>query len=167
MKSLMRGHKALSMLVLGSCLVQFNTVSAAPMNVTATVDEVCELGTMGDVTFGNLTPGAGIDGTANGTVEWRCSNATNADIAIDNGANGNRTMDHAVTASTLTYQLFQDAARTSVWSDIGTDVNVTGTGIGAGFAAETVYGRVLSADIDAAEVGSYSDTVDVTITVVP
>jgi len=167
MKSLMQGHKALGLLVLGGCLVQFNTAGAAPMNVTATVDEVCELGTLGDVAFGNLTPGGGVDGTANGSVEWRCSNGTNADVAIDNGGNGDRTMDHATTASTLAYQLFQNAARTTVWSDTGTDVSVTGTGIGAGFATEIVYGRVLSADIDAAEVGGYSDIVDVTITVVP
>ncbi|MBT8440913.1 MAG: spore coat U domain-containing protein [Gammaproteobacteria bacterium] len=167
MKSLMQGRKALSLLVLGGCLVQFNTASAAPMNITATVDEVCELGTLGDVAFGNLTPGGGVDGTANGSVEWRCSNGTNADIAIDNGSNGDRSMDHATTASTLSYQLFTNAARTVVWSDTGADVGVTGTGIGAGFATETVYGRVLSTDIDAAEVGNYSDIVDVTITVVP
>jgi len=168
MKSLTQGRRALSLLVLGTCLVQFNTASAAPMNVTATIDEVCELGTMGDVTFGNLTPGAGTDGTANGNVEWRCSNGTDADISIDNGGNGNRSMDHAVTAgSTLAYQLFKDAARTQVWSDIGTDLGVTGTGIGAGYASQLVYGRVLSVDIDAAEVGSYSDQVDVLITVVP
>ena len=167
MKSLVRGRRALSLLMLGGCLVQFNTASAAPMNVTATIDDVCELGTMGDVTFGTLTPGGGTDGTANGTVEWRCSNGTDADINIDNGGNGNRTMDHAVTASTLTYQLFKDAARTQVWSDTGTDLTVTGTGIGAGYNSEIVYGRVLSTDIDAAESGSYSDQVDVTITVVP
>lgn len=168
MKSLVRGRKALSLLILGGCLVQLNTASAAPMNVTATIDDVCELGTMGDVTFGTLTPGGGTDGTANGTVEWRCSNGTNADVAIDNGGNANRTMDHAVTVgSTLAYQLFKDAARTQVWSDSGTDLGVTGTGIGAGYTSETVYGRVLSADIDAAESGSYSDQVDVTITIVP
>jgi len=167
MKSLVQGRKALSLLILGGCLVQFNTASAAPMNVTATIDDVCELGTIGDVTFGNLTPGGGADGTANGSVEWRCSNATDADIAIDNGANGNRSMDHATTASTLAYQLFKDAARTQVWSDTGTALTVTGTGIGAGYTTETVYGRVLSGAIDAAEVGSYSDQVDVTITIVP
>lgn len=167
MKSLLRGRRALSLLVLGGCLVQLNTASAVPLNVTATIDDFCELGTMGDVTFGNLTPGGGTDATANGAVEWRCSNGTNADVAIDNGGNGDRTMDHATTASTLAYQLFKDAARTLVWSDSGTDLLVTGTGIGAGFASEIVYGRVLSGDIDAAEVGDYSDQVDVTITVVP
>lgn len=167
MNSLIRDRKVLSLLVLGGCLVQFTTASAAPMNVTATINEVCELGTMGDVTFGALTPGAGTNGTANGAVEWRCSNGTTADIAIDNGGNGNRTMDHAVTASTLAYQLYKDAGYSLVWSDSGTDLQVSGTGIGVGYATEVVYGRVLSAAIDAAEVGSYSDQVDVTITVVP
>ena len=76
---------------------------------------------MGDVAFGTLTPGGGTDGTANGSVEWRCSNGTNADINIDDGGNTNRTMDHASTASTLAFQLFKDAARTLVWSNSGTD----------------------------------------------
>lgn len=167
MKSLMKGRRALSLLVLGGCLVQLNAASAAPLNVTATIDDFCELGTMGDVAFGTLTPGTGTDATANGSVEWRCSNGTNADISIDNGANGDRTMDHATTASTLAYQLFKDAARTQVWSDSGTDLAVIGGGIGAGFGSETVFGRILSGDVDAAEVGSYSDQVDVQINVVP
>ena len=167
MKSLVRGRKALILLMLGACLAQLNTAGAAPLNVTATVDDVCELGTMGDVAFGTLTPGGGVDGTANGSVEWRCSDSTSADIAIDNGGNGDRTMDHATTASTLAYQLFKDPTLTQVWSDSGTALSVVGTGMGGGFTTETVYGRVLSADIDAAETGSYSDTVDVTITIVP
>jgi spore coat protein U-like protein len=167
MKSVMKGRRALSLLVLGGCLVQLNTASAVPLNVTATIDDFCELGTMGDVAFGTLTPGTGTDATANGAVEWRCSNGTNADINIDNGGNGDRTMDHATTASTLAYQLFKDAARTQVWSDSGTDLSVTGAGIGPGFASEVVYGRILAGDVDAAEVGDYDDQVDVTINVVP
>jgi spore coat protein U-like protein len=148
-------------------MMYINVASAAPMNVTATIDAACELGTMGDVQFGTLTPGAGADGTANGTIEWRCSNGTDANIAIDGGGNGNRTMDHASTVSTLAYQLFKDNTLTDVWSDSGTDLTVTGNGIGTTFESEIVYGQVLSADIDAAEVGSYSDQVDVTITIVP
>ncbi len=165
MKSLKQGSKALGLVALGVSLVHIGTLSAAPMQVTARVDNFCELGAIGDVDFGTLTPGGVGDGTNNGSVEWRCSDGTNADISIDNGGNGDRTMNHASTASTLAYQLFKDALRTQVWSDTGTDQPVTGTGVGGGFATETVYGRVLRADIDSAEVGNYSDTVDVLITI--
>jgi spore coat protein U-like protein len=165
MKSIKQGHKALGLVVLAVSLAQFSNLSAAPMQVTARVDNFCELGTIGDVAFGTLTPGGVGDGTNNGSVEWRCSDGTDADISIGNGANGDRTMDHATSAATLAYQLFTDALRTLIWSDSGSDLSVTGTGVGGGFATETVYGRVLRADIDLAEVGNYSDTVDVLINI--
>ena len=66
---------------------------AEPMNVTATVLEVCELGTINDMAFGNLTPGSNLDVTATATIQWRCSNGTSADITINDGNNGDRSMD--------------------------------------------------------------------------
>lgn len=161
-----RGRKALGLLVLGGCLAQIGNVSAAPMNVTATVDQLCELGTLGDVAFGNLTPGGG-DVTANGSIEWRCSNGTSAEIAIDDGLLGTRDMEGgAVTGTaTLSYELYKEASTTNVWGDSGAAVvNVTGAGLAA-FTTATVYGEVLGADYLSAEQGPYADIVDVTITI--
>lgn len=172
MKSLVQGRRALSLMVLGGCLGQFNTVSAAPMDVTATIDAVCELAAaMTPVTFGVLTPGGGADGATTGSVEWRCTTGTDATIAIDSGGNGNRTMDNTdpLSTATLAYELYQDAGYSQVWSNSGLGlVGVTGTGIsGVSYDSETVYGLIAEAAIDAAEVGSYSDQVDVVINVVP
>lgn len=161
-----RSRKALGLLVLGSCLAQVGNVSAAPMTVTASVGQVCQLGTLTDVDFGNLTPG-GADVGATGTIQWRCSNGTSADIAIDDGGNGNRSMTGgAVTGTaTLSYELYKELALTNRWGDTGAEVvNVTGNGLGA-FATETVFGNVVAADYLNAEQGPYSDIVDVTITI--
>lgn len=170
MKILVKSRKALIPLILGASLVQFSSVGAAPMQVTATVNGVCQLGAIGNVAFGPLNPGSG-DASTTGSIQWRCTNGTNADVAIDNGLHfsGNRVMAHTVTGPTsqLAYQLYKDVALTQVWSDSGTDLSITGTGFAGGFATETVYAEVLAAAIDAAEVGDFADTVDVTITVVP
>ena len=169
MKSLDQGRKVLSALALGGlALLQFNTAGAVPLNVTATVDDVCELGIMGDVAFGVLTPGGGANAAVNGSVEWRCSDGTSADIDINNGGNGNRTMDHATSVGvTLAYELWQDVGFSTEWSNAGSDRTVTGTGMGGGYTTETVFGRILSANIDAAEVGDYTDQVDVNINIIP
>lgn len=167
MKNLIsRGRVALGLVVAGGCLIQAANVAAAPMNVIAIVDQFCELGTLTDVDFGTLIPGGG-DAPGNGAIEWRCSNGTSADIAIDDGGLGTRDMvGGAVTGTaTLSYQLYKDVGLTSVWGDSGTAVvNVSGAGLAA-FSTEIVYGEVLAVDYVNAEQGSYSDIVDVTITI--
>ena len=60
----------------------------------------------------------------------------------------------------MNYQLYSDAARTTVWGTTGGDlVNATGTGVQVD---HTVYGRVAASQNVA--VGSYTDTVNVTVT---
>lgn len=102
---------------------------------------------------------------ANGTITYRCGNTDhNITVAISTGASGtfaNRTLKKS--AETLTYNLYLDAAFTSIWGDgsggtvsyhlgnppNGVDVNLT------------VYGRVPALqDVSA---GSYTDTVVATI----
>jgi len=134
------------------------------MNVTATVLEVCELGTITDTAFGNLTPGSLVDQPGTGTIEWRCSDGTTADITINQGLNGDRTMD-GPGVDTIAYELYKEVAHTNVWGDTAAlDLGVTGAGL-TSFTTETVYGEVLHADyVDALE-GAYSDTVTVLITI--
>ena len=160
-----RGRKALRLLVLGGCLAQIGNVSAAPMNVTATVDQFCELGTLTDVAFGNLTPGGG-DAPATGTIQWRCSDGTDAAIAIDDGLNGDRSMTGGISGTaTLTYELYKEAAYTNRWGNSGlARTNVAGNGLSA-FSTETVFGNIVAADYVDAEQGPYADVIDVTITI--
>jgi len=151
--------------VLGLLLALSSTTTQAdPMNVTATVLEVCELGTITDTAFGDLTPGSLVDKSGTGTIEWRCSDGTTADITINQGLNGDRTMD-GPGVDTIAYELYKEVAHTNVWGDTAAlDLGVTGAGM-TSFTTETVYGEVLHADyVDALE-GAYSDTVTVLITI--
>jgi spore coat protein U-like protein len=64
-------------------------------------------------------------------------------------------------ANTITYSLYQDAGRTTVWGNtIGTNT-VAGTGNGAS-QSYTVYGRVPPQTTPAAAL--YGDTITVTVT---
>ncbi len=139
----------------------FATIHADPMNVTATVLEGCELGTITDTAFGPLTPGDP-DVSATGAIEWRCTDGTTADIAIDDGGNGDRTMD-GPGADKIAYELYKEVAHSNRWGGVGEEVGVVGVGM-TSFTTETVFGEVLAADYIDAEVGAYSDVVTVTIT---
>ncbi len=141
----------------------FATIHADPMNVTATVLEACQLGTITDTAFGGLTPGGG-DAAATGTIDWRCTDGTSADITIDDGGNGDRTMD-GPGVDVIAYELYKEVAHTNKWGNAaGEEVVVAGVGM-TSFSNETVYGEVLAADYVDAEVGAYSDIVTVLITV--
>jgi spore coat protein U-like protein len=137
---------------------------ADPMNVTATVLEVCELGTISDMAFGNLTPGTNLDVSTTAAIQWRCSNGTSADITINDGNNSNRTMDGPGTA-VLAYELYKDAGLAERWGDTGTEtVTVSGTGM-ASFSSVTVHGEVLHADYVNVAQGPYSDVVTVDVVI--
>ncbi len=141
----------------------FATIHADPMNVTATVLEVCELGTITDTAFGALTPGGG-DASATGTIQWRCTDGSTADITIDQGSNGDRTMN-GPGADVVAYELYKELAHTNVWGATALlDLGVTGVGM-TSFTTETVYGEVLHVDYVDALVGAYSDIVTVLINV--
>jgi spore coat protein U-like protein len=149
----------------GLALLPVLGIQAANLNVSANVQEVCQVRTATDVDFGNLSPGGG-NVTSNGAVEWRCTKSSTADVTLNGGSNGDRTMDGPV-GEAVQYQLYQDAsvsAGGNIWGrTVGTDtVGVTGTGMSA-WTSETVYGEVLAADYEDVEAGSYSDVVVVDI----
>lgn len=159
-----RKHR--SILLAGFMLfyLMVGSVQSAPMNVTATVRGVCQLGTVGDMAFGDLTPGSGLDVSATATVEWRCTNGTSADITLDDGGNGNRSMS-GPGADTLSFELYKDAVLSDRWGDTGAErVALTGVGM-VGFSSATVYGEVLHADYVGTLEGVYSDIVTVNIVI--
>ena len=137
----------------------------ANLTVTATVAPTCKLTTGPTLSFNTLNPLANND--AQGNIAWVCTNGFNTLIKLGGGGSGSisaRTMKAG--ALVLPYQLYTDAARTTIFGDGtaggGSTVPVTGAGY-ATSANVVVYGRVTAAAAGAASVGSYSDTVLVTI----
>jgi spore coat protein U-like protein len=133
-------------------------------NVTLTLQAECRLTSTSNVAFG--TSGVITSPlTATGSVVVQCTNTTPFNVGL-NAGNGtgatitNRLMSSG--ASTLPYQLFRDAGRTQNWGNtVGTDT-LSGTGSGAAQSL-TVYGLVPIPGTQPAP-GSYSDTVQVTVT---
>lgn len=157
-------RKTVSALMASVATLAVSSIQADPMNVTATVQAVCELGTIGDVNFGALTPGSGVDAAATGTIQWRCSQGTDADITINDGVSTNRSMP-GPGATPVAYELYKEAAHSNRWGDSGPEiVSVTGAGM-TSFTTETVFGEVLHTDYVGAETGSYSDVVTVLINI--
>lgn len=133
-------------------------------SVTATVTDACEVSAT-DLAFGTYDPNAG-DLDATSTITANCTAGTEYDIGLDDGANSgsadstNRAMTDG--SGFLDYELYLDAARSSVWgTTIGVDTrnNPSAT---AGGNTETVYGQIPADQFVGA--GSYSDTINVTLT---
>ena len=139
--------------------------AGANLTVNATVTANCTVSTSA-LDFGNVNTlsGADVDGTGGVTVT--CTNGTDWSAAADAGSGTGATLlsrRMTFSGNLLTYSLFTDAARTTVWGDgTGTTATVddTGTGVAQNF---TVYGRVGSGQTTA-PAGGYTDTVAVTVT---
>lgn len=148
-------------------LASFSAVAAtatSTLDVNATVVDSCAVTTTA-VSFGDYNPVTAAEVTAQGAINVTCSNGTTYEIGLDGGGSAdvaNRAMDHAV-AGTLTYDLFRDSARTSNWGNTtASDVLAGLTGTGAE-QVHPVYGRIDAGQATAAK-GSYTDTVNVTVT---
>lgn len=159
-----RKHRSILLASFMLFCLMVGSVQSAPMNVTATVLGVCQLGTISDMAFGGLTPGSGLDVSATATIEWRCTNGTSADITLNDGGNGNRSMS-GPGLDTLSFELYKDAALSERWGDAGAET-VTLSGVGmVGFSSATVYGEVLHADYVGTLEGVYIDIVTVNIVI--
>ena len=143
------------------------------LTVNAVVQNACAIGN-GTLNFGNLalavtahagTAGTTADSAANSgsTVSVICT--LGATATINGGLGLNLTSRKMQSGSDrLTYQLYTD-------SGAGTPLD-SGSGsiayIGTGTAGSvSIFGKVASADIVAAKVGTYSDTVALTINYTP
>lgn len=130
----------------------------------------------GACSISNATIDAGpIDATSSsptdfsGTVDVTCTSGTNATIELDAGGGGgasasisNRYMNDG-SSHFMAYHLYSDESRTSNWGDIASGGDVAYTGNGANKPV-TVYGRIDGGQYEL-PVGSYSDTVNMTITI--
>jgi spore coat protein U-like protein len=136
--------------------------AALSVSVTATVVANCSLSVV-DLNFGSISTLASNADTT-GSVTITCTNTTPYNIGLSAGTGTGATVaarKMTKGASTITYSLYKDATRTTVWGNtVGTN---TSAGTGTGTAqTSTVYGRAPPQSIPAA--GTYSDTVIVTAT---
>jgi spore coat protein U-like protein len=126
------------------------------------------------VAFGTYSPALATPDDSAGTVTITCSNRPPpgfVDISyvvrLGRGLSGSfATRQMAAGTARLGYNLFLDAARTIVWGDgtAGTAVAATGfrlSGNKTQSVSHTIYGRIPAQQ--AAAVGSYSDTIVVTL----
>jgi spore coat protein U-like protein len=150
-------------LVLGLAAPAFAQTATANLAVSATVAKNCSISTT-PVAFGSYDPivtnaVTPLDGT--GTVVVTCTKGAGSRIDLGQGSNYSAARRMAGGTDFLTYELYVDSTRTTVWG--------SGAGSGQTIAAApnknprtfTVYGRVAAGqDVGAA---SYADTVVATI----
>ncbi len=116
------------------------------------------------VALGTYLPFSGTPTDSTGTVTVTCIGTATIVIALSTGGSGsytNRQMSNG--AARLRYQLYANAARTTVWGN-GSSGTVTVTDTLTGFARRnyTAYGRIPTPQ--GVTPGSYVDTITVTVT---
>jgi len=132
--------------------------------VSATVISTCTVSAT-DLVFGNYSPVATTDTDSASTVTVQCTNLTPYAIGLGAGGGSGATVaERRMTkdAQTLTYSLYQDLARNTVWGDDfdvgGNAVSAVGDGLSQ---SHTLYGRIPKGQN--VNIGTYTDTVLVTV----
>lgn len=133
--------------------------------VTATVVSACTVTASGPMSFGSYDPLAAVPKDTTTTVSVTCSLAAPYNIGLNAGLHGvsvsARQMQISGGTDKLDYRLSQDATHLINWGNtVGTDT-VAGTGTGLAVPT-TVFGRIAAGQN--ARVGSYADTITVTVT---
>lgn len=141
----------------------WTATTTTTFTVTATVIDVCAV-SASNLAFGTYSPisGSALDGSS--TITVTCTLGTPYNVRLNAGANGGsvstRQMIRSSGTELLDYYIYRNAGRTQNWglTDNTDTVSDTGTGLSQG---HTVYGRI-PASVNV-PVGSYSDTVTVTV----
>ena len=127
--------------------------------VTATVLSTCTV-TASPLAFGNYL---GVQLDASTTLVVNCNPGTAYTVALGpgngSGATAAARQMQGLSGATLTYALYQDASRTTVWGDTTGANTLAGTG-GLVPTTVTVYGRIPAQAVPS---GAYTDTVAVTL----
>lgn len=151
------------LLAAASVTAQAQTVTGN-MNVTATVQSTCVIDSVPDLDFGTYL---GSTGARNAQTSFNvtCANTVPYSLSFGGylGAGAPRVMLNGT--SELGYQLYQDAGRSTVWSDFAGGLFPAGT-VGTGLAQQyTVYGRLFDDTANRlAPAGAYNAVVVVTVT---
>ena len=98
------------------------------------------------------------------TIQVTCTNTTPYNIGLNAGTGSGATVATRKMTSggaTISYSLYTDTGRSTVWGNTVSTDTVAGTGNGAA-QSFTVYGRIPAQTTPAP--GNYSDTITVTVT---
>lgn len=139
--------------------------ATANLSVTASVTNNCTISTA-PLAFGSYDPvvanaSANLDGT--GTVTIACTKGATTTIGLGNGSNASGSVRRMTDGSSnyLTYELYQDTSRSTVWGTSGAGLYTPVAAPSKAPRSFTVYGRVTSnQDVPA---GSYNDSVVATV----
>jgi spore coat protein U-like protein len=151
-------------LALGLAAPVFAQTATANLGVSATVTANCSI-TTAAVAFGSYDPvvthaSSPLDGTGSVVVTCTKGAGTRIDLGLGGNASGS-TRRMAGGGDFLTYELYQDTARTIVWGSGAAAGLAIGAAPSKAARTFTVYGRVAAAqDVRAA---SYGDSVVATI----
>jgi spore coat protein U-like protein len=134
-------------------------------NVSASVAGNC-LVSATDLAFGNYTAVADVTGSS--SVKVRCTNGTGYVVKLSSGAGSfaQRTMSDGG-VGLLNYNLYTNNTYASIWGDgTASTAVVNGSGSGLSAAGEvnySVYGKLPNVGNQDAPVGSYLDTITVSV----
>lgn len=142
--------------------------ASSNLSTTASVTANCTISTTA-LDFGAYDPvsaNASSALTGSGSVSTTCTNGSSVAIRLGQGSNADAgSSDDSplrrlkAGSNYLSYALYQDAARTTVWGNTtATDVEITGSGAAQ---TNTIYGTIPAGQNVPA--GSYSDTVIATV----
>jgi spore coat protein U-like protein len=139
--------------------------ATANLGVSATVTNNCTISTAA-LAFGSYDPvvanaSANLDGT--GTVTVACTKGATATIGLGLGSNASGSVRRMTDGSSnyLTYELYQDSGRSTVWGTAGAGLLSPVAAPSKAARNFTVYGRVTSnQDVPA---GTFNDTVVATV----
>lgn len=138
------------------------------------VPSFCQLDSTSNVDFGNIddVSTASRDYTAQGAINATCNNGTPYSIYLGDGNNrisgGFRRMTNG-SSQYIPYQLYKDAAYSTVWDTTGGITTVGGSGgvskTGSGTSQiSNVYGKIPQGTAISSTPGNYSDSIVVTVT---
>ena len=164
----LQARLSLKSMLIGACLLQFAGASLAAtttstFTVQVAITASCTINSTATLNFGSqgvLT--ANVDNTS--TMQVQCTSSTPYNIGLNAGTGTGATVavrKMTSGANTVTYSLYSDSGRSTVWGNtVGTDT-VAATGNGAA-QSYTIYGRVTAQTTPAP--ATYTDTITVTVT---
>jgi len=137
-------------------------------NITASVAPKCTIGAFA-IAFGAYDPFSATPLDQTGTVSINCTKGTSGVVSLNLGVNASgavrRMQDTGAAGNYLTYEIYSDAGRTTVWNAVGT-VSLGPSASKNTALSATAYGRVTAGqDAQAGAAGlNYQDTIVATVT---